>query len=162
MTLIASKRWQQSLFEGLATQNRGAGSGGGTGMLPVASAGLAAGGGGGPYSTANSSTWADITGSSFTIVVGHTSWFYYNIFCTAKVTVGANQGYIRGNIVGFNTTASLWFQGSFYSSSMLWYYPQNEGPFPAGTYTVKMQAATDAGHTIAPSQFFHEILLFNQ
>jgi hypothetical protein len=59
MTLIGSKRLQQSVFEALASSNRAAGSGGGTGLFQV------------PQTTANTLLGQAInSGASFTTITG--------------------------------------------------------------------------------------------
>jgi hypothetical protein len=158
LSLIA-KRFQASSFEALAAMNRFQGSGGGNGMLPLASQGEFAGGALGAYATANSSTWTDITGTSFTIAINRPTLFIYLVFATCRITVGAGQGYVRGSIVGFDNTASPFFAGTLASNGFIWYFPVSKGPIPAGNYTVKLQAATDAGSTITVDQAFHQFFV---
>ncbi len=85
--------------------------------------------------------------------------FDYRVMATAKVSVGANQGYVRGNIASFDTTAGMWFHGANFSNGFMWYGPMIKGPLGPGLFTVTMEAATDAGHTIAINQTFHQVLL---
>ena len=160
MTLIASKRLQTSLFAAAAAQNRFAGSGGGTGMAPTTSLGMFAGGSLGAYATANSSTWTDIAGSSFSVPISRTTFFEYRVFATCRITAGVGQGYVRGSIVGFDDTASPFFAGNLASNGFIWYYPTSKGPIQPGLYTVKLQAATDAATTITIDQGFHQFFLF--
>lgn len=156
--MIAAKRLQQSLFAAASSQNRFGGSGGGAGMVSTASLGLFAGGALGAYSTANSTTWTDITGTAFLISVPRPLYFEYRVFATCRITAGAGNGYVRGDIVGFDTTASPFFAGSLASNGMIWYYPV-KGPIQPGQYTVKMQVATDTGSTITVDQGFHQFFL---
>lgn len=156
---LAAKRAQQGLYAALNSLNRFAGSGGGSGMLPVASMGSFAGGALGAYSTANSSTWTDVAGTSFTIIIPRTAFFEYRVFATCRITAGAGQGYVRGTIVGFDSTASPFFAGSLASNGFIWYFPMSKGPIAPSSYTVKMQAATDAGTTITIDQGFHQFFL---
>ena len=161
MTLINAKRFQQAMFEVAASANRAAGSGGGSGLIVTSSLGLSAGGNQGGYSTANSSTWADITNTSFSFSVGRACFFEYRLFITAQITAGAAQGYVRGNIVGFDVTASPWFAGANVQNGFMWYYPASKGPIQPGNYTAKLQAATDANTTtLTVQQFFHQFFLF--
>jgi len=126
----------------------------------MSNGGYAADGSFNGYSTANSSTWTDIANSTFALQISRSVFFLYLFFATAKITAGAQKGYVRGNIVGFDTTASLWFEAASYTNGMLWYGPFIKGPIPPGIYTVKMQAATDANTTtVSVNQIFHQILL---
>ena len=161
MGLVTTKRLQQGVFEALATMNRAAGSGGGSGMLALASLGLFAGGALGAYSTGGSSVWNDVTGSSFSVQISRASYFIYLVFATARITAGAGNGYVRGSIVGFDNTASPFFNGSGANNGFIWYYPSSTGPIQPGTYTVKLQVATDAGSTITVDQGFHQFFLLN-
>lgn len=137
-----------------------------TGLLVMKSAGFAANAGG-SYSTANASTWADIGGSSFTITVPQAQRIIYMVFATAHMSAGTGQGYLHGDIVGFDTTAKLFFKNTGASivtaNGFIWYFTGEGGNFltiPEGTYTVKMQAATDStASTIAVDQFFHQVFL---
>ena len=147
MTLIGSKRLQQGIFEALASSNRAGGSGGGSGIAPVFSLGAFAGSTLGGYSTANSSTWTDVTGTSFTINVARTSLFFGIGGITAHISAGAQTGYVRATIVGFDSTSSPFFSLSSATNGTIFYYPTSKGPIQPGTYTVKLQAATDANTT---------------
>lgn len=159
MSILGSRRFQTSVYEALASQNRAAGSGGGSGMQPMASLGLFAGNTLGAYSTANSTTWTDITGTSFTIVISRTSLFLYLFSATCRITAGAGGGFIRGNFVNFDTTSSPKYVLATSITQTSWYYPVSNGPIQPGTYTVKLQAATDAGTTITVDSGFHQFFL---
>lgn len=163
MSLILSKRQQQGVFEALASSNRIPGSGGGSGLFStITSGGLQAGGNQGGYSTVNSSTWTDITNTTFTLTVPRACFFDYRIFTTGTITAGAAQGYVRGNIVNFDVTASPWYAGNLASNGFIWYYPVSKGPIQPGNYTVKLQAATDNNTTtLTVNQFFHQVFLFS-
>lgn len=155
------RRFQQGAFEALASMNRAVGSGGGNGMQPMASLGLFAGANLGAFATANATTWTDIPGTSFTIPVPRTSFFLYLLGMTCRITAGAGNGFVRGNIVGFDTTSSPIFVLATATNAMTWYFPVSKGPIPTGSYTVKMQAATDAGTTITVDGVFHQVFLLN-
>ena len=159
--MIGPKRFQQGIFEALASQNRGMGSGGGSGLFDLfRQAGNAAAGNQGGYSTANSGTFADITNTSFALLVPRPSTFVYFVYVAAHITAGAATGYVRGNIVGFDTSASLLFNSSSITNGTMMYWPTSKGPIQPGSYTVKMQAATDASTTtINVDQFFHVVFL---
>jgi hypothetical protein len=58
MTLIGSKRLQQGVFEALASSNRAAGSGGGSGLFPA------------PQTTANTLLGQAINSVGFTVITG--------------------------------------------------------------------------------------------
>lgn len=156
---IISGRHQQSVFEALASVNRAAGSGGGSGLIAASSPGYAAAGNQGGFTTANSSTWADITNSTFTILISRTTWFEYRLVVTGHITGGAGTAYVRGNIVGFDVTASPWYNSATFQNGFMWYFPFTKGPIPPGQYTVKLQVATDAGTTLNVDQLFHQIFL---
>lgn len=160
---IGNKRLQQGMFEALASQNRFAGSGGGSGMQALAPAGFAAVGNQGAYSTANNSTWTDISNSSFTVVVNRPALFLYDIYIAAHLSAAGALGYIRGNIVGFDTSAAILFGSTSTISSAGRYFPFSKGPIQPGVYTVKLQAATDNNtFTITVDGLFHMVLLISQ
>lgn len=158
---VLSKRFQQGVFESLAATTRLQGSGGGSGLLPMATLGFAAAGNQGAYSTANSSTWTDITNTTFTINgPGRPVQILYLVFATAHLSAAGANGYIRGNIVGYDTTASPFFSSTGASNGFIWYAAlgPGKGPLTPGQYTVKMQAATDNNtFNITVDQFFHHV-----
>jgi hypothetical protein len=157
---LAAIRAQQALFELATSSNRLAGSGAGAGMMPQ-SLGFAAAGSQGAYSTANSSTWTDISNTSFIIHVNRTSWIEYRIYAAAHLSAAGALGYIRGNIVGFDVSASLMFGPTATTNGFIWYVPLaiGKGPLGPGTYTAKLQAATDNNtFSISVDQFFHHII----
>jgi hypothetical protein len=161
MSLIGQKRFQQGVFEALASANRMAGSGGGTGLSNIFQSTSAAGSNQGGYSTVNGSTWTDITNTTFNLAVSRPSIFLYFVYACTHITAGAQTGYIRGNIVGFDVSAKLIFDSANKTNGTMLYFPTTQGPLQPGSYTVKMQAATDANTTtITVDQFFHVILLF--
>jgi hypothetical protein len=160
MTL--AKRHQQAVYAAAQVTNRygaaaGAAAGGLMGVMN--SGGYAAGGAQGGYATANSSTWTDITNTSFTVVISRTTFFLYLVFATGHISAGAGKGFFRGNIVTFDTTASPYVSSAASENGFIWYGPQITGPIQPGSYTVKMQAATDAATTITIDQFFHQFLI---
>jgi len=107
------------------------------------------------------SNWTDITGSSFTLTLTRPTRIKYDIHAAAQVTTGTGKGYVRGNIVGFDTSASVIF-GTSVSTGFIWYVAMPGGSFivtPAGTYTVKLQLAADNSSTITMSQYFHQIFV---
>jgi hypothetical protein len=158
--MIAAKRFAQSVHNAMFAMNRLESTGGGSGMLPMISLGSFAGGALGAYATANSTTWTDIAGTSFQISVPRTCFCDYRVFATCRMTAGAGQGYVRGSIVGFDNTASPFFaSGGLAHNGFIWYYPVSAGPLQPGTYTVKMQASTDAGSTITVDQGFHQFFM---
>lgn len=160
---ILVKRHQTGIFEALASVNRAAGSAGGTGAQPLGGGNFAAAGNQGGYSTANSSTWTDITNTSFTFLVNRASTFLYFVFATGHISAGAQNGYVRGNIVGFDTSASPFYAGANPTNGQMIYFPFSKGPLAPGIYTAKLQAATDANTTtLTIDQFFHWVLLMNQ
>jgi len=158
--MIIAKRLQQGVFAALNAANRyGGANGAGSGLAGVlANGGFAAAGNQGGYSTANSSTWVDITNTSFTISVPRTTFFLYLVYATGHISGGAGNGFFRGNIVGYDTTASPFVNSSAAENGFIWYGPQLKGPIQPGSYTVKMQAATDNGTTLTIDQFFHQFL----
>lgn len=120
----------------------------------------AAGGAQGAYSTANATTWADITNTSFTLLVARPAFFLYFVYACTHITAGAQTGYIRGNIVNFDVSAKLLFDSANKTNGTMMYWPTTQGPIQPGSYTVKMQAATDSVATsITVDQFFHVIFL---
>lgn len=137
-----------------------------TGLLVMKSGGFTAGPGA-TYSTASSSTYADISGSAFTLTVPQPQRLIYFVFATTHMTAGTGHGYVRGTIVGFDSTASIWTQNTgatvITQNGMVWYFTGEGASFltiPNGTYTVKLQASTDStGSTLAVDQFFHQIFL---
>lgn len=93
------RRFQQGTFEALASMNRLSGSGGGSGFQ-LQTLGFAAAGNQGAFSTANSSTWTDITNTSFTIAVPRVVPIEFRIGVGAHLSAAGALGYVRGNIVG--------------------------------------------------------------
>lgn len=163
MSLIPTKRLQQGVFEALASLNRQPGSGGGSGII-IPQGGFAAAGNQGAFSTANNSTWTDITNSSFSLVVPRTQTVLYLFSGTARLSAAGALGYIRGNIVGYDTTSAIQFGGTSNVVSMLWYMAlaSGKGAIQPGTYTVKLQAATDNNtFNITVDGLFHQILFLN-
>jgi hypothetical protein len=150
------KRFPQSVKESLLNMNRDAGTGGGSGAFPFVSLGTFSGSGLGAYSTANSSTWTNVSGSTFTFQVARATNFIYLIFATGTMTAGGGQGYVRGNISSFDTSASPYYKGGGPVNGMIWYFPLVKGPIQPGTYTATLQAATDAGSTITVNQAMHQ------
>jgi len=157
---VISRRLQQGIFEALATSNRTAGSGAGAGIVfPVL--GYAAAGNQGAYSTVNSSTWADITNTTFTIPVSRTVPIEYRFYVAAHLSAAGSLGYVRGDIVSYDVTAALEFGTTGTTNGTLWYMAlaSGKGPLQPGTYTVKLQAATDNNtFSITIDQFFHQVI----
>lgn len=92
MTLIASKRFQQGIFEALASQNRAAGSGGGSGfvvMQTIATSGTI------PQTLgiAGSASAVLIPGSAAKFIVNRAASFLINATITADVAgiIGSEQ-----------------------------------------------------------------------
>lgn len=163
MSLIPAKRLQQGVFEALASLNRQAGSGGGSGIV-VPPGGFAAAGNQGAFSTANNSTWTDITNSSFSLVVPRTQTILYLFSAAARLSAAGALGYIRGNVVGYDVTSNIEYGNTSSVSSMRWYMAlgSGKGPIQPGTYTVKLQAATDNNtFNINVDGLFHQILFLN-
>lgn len=154
---VRDRRLQQAMFAMGSLMNRP--EGGALASILSAPAN-AAGGDQGDYSTANPSTYSDITNSSFSLAVTRPSFLLYLIHVCAHRSIGAQTGYVRGNIVGFDVTARCLFDGVAKDNGFMWYIPIDAGPIPAGEYTVKLQAATDANTTtVHIDQFAHVILL---
>lgn len=133
-----------------------------TGLLVMKSGGFAAA----PSTQSFSGAFADVTGSSFTLSVPQSMRIIYMLMATAQMTAGTSQGYIRGNIVGFDTTASIIWQNTaatiVKATGFMWYFTGEGGNFltiPAGTYTVKLQGSADAGSTVQLTQYFHQVFL---
>jgi hypothetical protein len=158
MSIIA-KRFAQSVMVQAEAMNRAQQTGGGGGFQPMTNLGYAAAGNQGAFSTANNGTWTDITNSSFAIVVSRPSFFLYLVSCGARLSAAGNLGYVRGNIVGYDTTAALNFGPTATTNGFIWYGPYIKGPIQPGTYTVKMQAATDNNtFNINIDGLFHQFL----
>ena len=157
--MIPIKRLQQGVFEATAAANRYQGSGAGSGMV-LASLGYAAAGNQGAYSTANSSTWTDITNTSFTIQVSRTVPIEYRITAFGHLSAAGALGYIRGNIVNYDTSANILFGSTSTTGGFMWYMAlSGKGPLTPGLYTVKLQAATDNNtFSITVDEFFHQII----
>ena len=123
--------------------------------------GSAAGAPGTTFATASASTFQDIAGSYFTITVARAARIEYRVVVSGRVSTGSGSGFIRGNIVGFNTTANI-IQGGPTSTGYIWYFtgPGSNALFlPAGTYQVKLEAATDNGTAWVCAQYFHQVLV---
>lgn len=157
---VPSKRIQQAMFEVASSMNRSYGSGGGSGLGGFINILLSvAAGNQGTYSTANAATFVDITNTSGTFQVARPCFFMYLVFASAHLSAAGSLGYIRGNIVTFDTTASLEFGPTNTTNGTMPYFPVTKGPIQPGTYTAKLQAATDANtFNISVDQFFHVIL----
>lgn len=98
--------------------------------------------------------WVDITGSSFTITVPRQVNIDYRIWVCGYLTAagGGNSTAIRGNIVGYNTSAQIQVGNSNLDSNFIWFY----GSLPAGSYTTKMQAnATGSNYNVVA--YFHQV-----
>ena len=162
MTIM--KRAQQGLFEALAVTNRFAGSASGSALKTAISSfgGYAAGSAGAGWSTANSSTFADLTNTPFSVVVTSTGPFLYFFGVTAHITSGAGSAFFRGSIVGYDNTASIFVNSTTFSNGFWWYAPLTKGPIQPNTYTVKLQVSTDAGTIVTNDQFFHQFILLGQ
>lgn len=116
------------------------------------------------FSTANSSSFALIPGSTFDFTVpniqGRAINILYFVHCTAQLVAGtAGQlGYVQGLIAGVSGTAELKF-GSINSGLVpgtIWFFPQ--GGIPPGDYQAWMQVATDTSGVICHiDQVFHQI-----
>ena len=158
MSIVGIKRFQTGIFEALATQNRAAGSGGGSGAFSLFSLGsLTSTANAGNFSTANASTWTDITGSSFTISVPRTCLLFYLAYANIGGVSGTGNGYFRGDIVSVGTTpivSDLALAVNAYRNCSAWLLTQ---PIQPGAYTAKLQVATDSGETITVNQMQHEI-----
>lgn len=157
--MLAAKRFAQSLHNAAFAVNRLASTGGGSGQI-LTTLGFAAAGNQGAFSTANASTWVDIPNTSFQMVVSRTVDFEYRFYVAAHLSAAGALGYVRGNIVGYDVSASLLFGATSTTNGTLWYEPlaAGKGPLVPGTYTVKLQAATDNnGFNITIDQFFHQI-----
>lgn len=129
--------------------------------MPIIPLGFGAGGGAGAYSTANSATWTDIAGTTFTVSVPRPSLFEYRVLAAAHLSAAGLLGYVRGNIVNYDTTASILFGSTSTITSMIWYMSLSKGRIAPGNYTIKMQAATDnATFNITIDEWFHQFLLF--
>lgn len=129
------------------------------GFLAAASSSTAA--------TANISTWADLAGTSFTFTIANRpQQIRYEFYVAAKTTgAGGTVAYIRGSIVGFDNTASPIFDkgNTGWTNAYMWYFVGPGAAFttiPVGTYTVKLQGATDSGQTLQLTQFFHQVSQF--
>jgi hypothetical protein len=154
--LLSESRTARAVFESLSITNRDPGSGGGSGFLPLINLGYFAGGSLGTYSTANPTTWTDITGTSFTIQINRTTPILYWVFATAT-TPGAGSGYIRGDIVGYDATQPM-YMGGAPNDGFVWYL-SSAGPIQPGLYTVKTQIATDNnGISTTVNQIFHQVM----
>lgn len=135
------------------------------GLLGVmASGGFAAASTSQAQAGSGSANWTDITGSTFTLTIARPIRVKYDIMATAQVTAGAGLGYVRGNIVGFGTSADIIY-GTALSTGFIFFIAMPGGSvitIPIGTYTVKVQLAADSGSTITMSQYFHQIFLLGQ
>jgi hypothetical protein len=108
------------------------------------------------------SNWTDVTGTSFTLTLVRPVRIIYFFSGSAHTSAGTGTGYMRGNIVGFDTTSSLYFGSSGATTSTRWYVSLPGGTFvtiPAGTYTVKMQMAADSGTTLTLNDYFHQVFI---
>lgn len=117
-------------------------------------------------STANTSTYALFgADTQFTInVTKRPVRILYMIFVAAKTTgAGGQVAYVRGNIVGANTTAGIIFDknNTGWTNGSMWYFtgPGGNMPngLPIGSYTVQLEGSTDNGQTIQLTQFTHVV-----
>jgi hypothetical protein len=145
MTLINVKRYQQALFQQASGMNRAAGTGGGSGFLPMQPlvnpvfAGINQ-----SFTGVGSGSAVDITSSSGTFSL--TRQCYVFIFYTAQlaVTGGADFAYVYLDIDGTNITAAMAGDGprGFRNS------PLNAVPLlAAGAHTIKLRGYVGAGGT---------------
>lgn len=160
-TRLAAHRASLASVQSALIGNRLQGSGAGAGMLPTI-AGWAAAGNQGAYTTANATTWTDITNTSFTIVLGRTVQVKYLIRAAGHLSAAGALGYVRGSIVNYDNTAAIEFGTTGTSTGAMEYMALSvgKGPVAPGSYTVKLQAATDNNtFSITVDEFFHWIEL---
>lgn len=153
MSDIAIKRLQQGIFESLASQNRAAGSGGGSGMQFMASLGI-----GNQSGTQNfsSQTYATVTGTAVTFVISRVTNLRLDFIWTGKVTAGANNGQVRINAGSLGTTGDAYIGVPNYITSSAWLFVPAVQP---GTYTAQIEARSDvAGTTLQLIQSALQVL----
>jgi len=132
------------------------------GLIDVmTSGGFGAGGSGQALAGAGVNSFTVLTGSAFTLTIARPVRIDYRVAAWGQCTGGGN-GYFRGNIVGFDTTAKILNSTPTTNGSFMWYFTgpgANFATIPAGTYTVQMEMSADVGSTLTNWQFFHQIFI---
>src|SRR5579864_2477892 len=135
---VPLRRFAQAHAQAAEAINRAAGQGGGYGYLPMGLLGFKAAGNQGGYSTANSTTWTDISNTSFPFTIVRPTFFIYLVYACGHISAGAGNGFFRGSIVGFDNTASPFVNSATAENGTMPYFPTLQGPIQPGTYTIKM------------------------
>jgi len=145
MTLIASKRLQQGVFEALASSNRAAGSGGGSGLNALQFLGQ---GSDSAADTISTTGYTLVPGVSFKFNLGRAQQVFISVLAIAKLTTtgAGNYAYMHrfldGNDYG---PVGIWDIGNGGNTTSSFFTPiDTTGLFLApGTHTVDLRVHVD-------------------
>lgn len=142
---VSIKRFQQGVFEALASSNRFAGSGGGAGLVPMQSLGITSVfvNTGGLTSTSYTTMPGNV---AITFTVPRTVNLMMMFFATAWITAGGGQIRIRCNVPGLSTASGPFKFGVTNAATNAFGHLYLAAVTP-GTYTAQMEYQVDNGTT---------------